>query len=246
MELPRSPHSIQMGEEVMNRLAQDVSERNRAAEQMTTDEFIDQMRNKNTSRKTKSDVNKLKTWLSDQNELREFHEIPPQELDLLLARFFMTAKKCDGGDYEPDTLKSIQGSINRHLTVKHCNIDLIKDKEFKHSRDVLMSKRKLLRQNGKGNKPKKAEPLTKEKIDILYQKKLLGAANPRALTNTVFLNNSMFFGMRSRLEHQNLRWGDIDLKKTSAGERYLEFTERATKTRSGATSDARAFSPQDV
>ena len=52
----------------MNRLAQDVleledwiEERDRAAEQMTTDEFIDQMRNKNTSRKTNSDVNKLKT-----------------------------------------------------------------------------------------------------------------------------------------------------------------------------------------
>ncbi|VDI18975.1 Hypothetical predicted protein [Mytilus galloprovincialis] len=50
--------------------------------------------------------------------------------------------------------------------------------------------------------------------------------------------------MRSRLEHQNLRWGDIDLKTTSAGEKYLDFTERATKTRSGATSDARAFSPK--
>ncbi|CAG2188645.1 unnamed protein product [Mytilus edulis] len=166
-----------MGEEVMNRLAQDVleledriEERDRAAEQMTTDEFIDQMRNKNTS------------------------------------------------------------SINRHLTEKHCNINLIKDKEFKHSRDVLMSKRKLLRQNGKGNKPKKAEPLTKEEIDILYQKKLLGAV--------------CFFEMRSRLEHENLRWGNIDLKTTSAGEKYLEFTERATKTRSGATSDARAFSPK--
>ncbi|CAC5380626.1 unnamed protein product [Mytilus coruscus] len=173
-----------MGEEVMNRLAQDVlevedriEERDRAAEQMTTDEFIDQMRN--TSRKTNSDVSKLKTWLSDQNELREFHEIPPQELDLLLVRLFMTAKKCDGGDYEPDTLKSIQGSINRHLSEKHYNIDLIKDKEFKHSEDVLMSKRKLLRQSGKRNKHKKAEPLTKEEIDILYEKRFLGAGKIR-------------------------------------------------------------------
>lgn len=48
-----------MGEEVMNRLAQDVleledriEERDGAAEQKTTDEFIDQMKNKNTSRKT--------------------------------------------------------------------------------------------------------------------------------------------------------------------------------------------------
>lgn len=117
----------------------------------------------------------MKTWLPNQNEQREFHEIPPQELHLLFARFFMTAKKCDGGSYEQDTLKSIQGSINRHLSEKHCNIDLIKDKEFKHSRDVLVSRRKLLRQSRKGNKPKKAEPLTKEEIDILYEKRLLGS-----------------------------------------------------------------------
>ena len=42
-----------------------------------------------------------------------------------------------------------------------------------------MSKRKLLRQNGKGNKPNKDEPLTKEEIDILYQKKLLGTGKIR-------------------------------------------------------------------
>jgi len=165
----------------MNQLAEDIlqledriQECNRT-QQMTTDEFIDRLKNNNTSRKTNSDVNKLKLWLAGQNEEGEIHEIPPQELDLYLARFFMTTQRCDGGNYEPDTLKSIQGSINRYLSEKHCNVDLIKDKEFKHSRDVLMSKRKLLRQSGKGNKPQKAEPLTKEEIDILYEKKLLGA-----------------------------------------------------------------------
>ncbi|CAC5377815.1 unnamed protein product [Mytilus coruscus] len=87
-----------------------------------------------------------------------------------------------------------------------------------------------------------AEQMTTD--EFIDQMKNKNTTNPRALTNTVFLNNSMFFGMRSRLEHQNLRLGDITLKTTSAGEKYLEFTERATKTRSGATSDARAFSPK--
>ena len=39
-------------------------------------------------------------------------------------------------------------------------------------------------------------------------------------------------------------WGDLELKKTSAGVEYVEFNERATKTRSGATNDVRQFPPK--
>ncbi|CAC5378721.1 unnamed protein product [Mytilus coruscus] len=68
--------------------------------------------------------------------------------------------------------------------------------------------------------------------------------NAKSLSNTVFLNNSMYFGMRSRTEHEHLRWGDVELKTTSSGEQYLEYSERATKTRTGVNSDSRAFPPK--
>ncbi|XP_071142948.1 uncharacterized protein [Mytilus edulis] len=70
------------------------------------------------------------------------------------------------------------------------------------------------------------------------------SGNAQSLLNTVFLNNSMYFGMRSRTEHEHLRWGDVELKTTSSGERYLEYSERATKTRTGVNSDSRAFPPK--
>lgn len=54
----------------------------------------------------------------------------------------------------------------------------------------------------------------------------------------------MYFGMRSRTEHVNLRWGDIELKETSTGDRFLELSERATKTRTGVSGDTRAFAPK--
>ena len=53
-------------------------------------------------------------------------------------------------------------------------MNLVEDVEFKHSRDVLMSKRKLLKQQGKGNRENKAEILSKDEINILYEKNLLG------------------------------------------------------------------------
>lgn len=35
--------------------------------------------------------------------------------------------------------------------------------------------------------------------------------------------------------------GDLELKKTTKGEEYLEHTERVTKTRTGMTRDVRPF-----
>lgn len=47
--------------------------------------------------------------------------------------------------------------------------------------------------------------------------------NPKALLNLIWLNNSIFFGLRGRQDHVNMLWGDIQLKKTSKGKEYLEF-----------------------
>lgn len=45
---------------------------------------------------------------------------------------------------------------------------------------------------------------------------------------------------RSREEHVQLRWGDLELKKNK-GEEYLEHTERVTKSRTVMTRNVRPF-----
>ncbi|CAG2220035.1 unnamed protein product [Mytilus edulis] len=115
--------------------------------------------------------------------------------------------------------------------------------EQKQLRDVLSAKKKDLNSKGFGNRKRKADAFTQEEIDHLYDRNLLGTSNPDALTNTVWLNNSMHFGMRSSQEHQDMKFGDIEMKATSGGVQYLEFTERQTKTRKGEGS-ARPFAPK--
>jgi hypothetical protein len=39
----------------------------------------------------------------------------------------------------------------------------------------------------------------------------------------VFLNNGVYFGLRGRQDHVNMKWGDVQLKSTSGGKEYLEF-----------------------
>jgi hypothetical protein len=100
-------------------------------------------------------------------------EIEPAQLDQYLARFFLSVQNRKGEEYEPDTLKCIQSSINRYLGDK-TKINIINYIEFKHSRDVLSAKRKQLKGKGLGNRKRKAERVTDEEIHLLYSKHLLG------------------------------------------------------------------------
>ncbi|XP_041360273.1 uncharacterized protein LOC121376463 [Gigantopelta aegis] len=183
------------------------------------------LRNPNTMRKTAGDVRKFVDWLRGVNERRQPEHIPLKELDEYMANFLTTARKLDGQEYEIESLKSFQCSINRYLIDKQVCVNVLADKEFKHSREVLLLKRRELRRlGGKAAKQNKAEPFTAQEINLLYASNLLGTGNPRALLNTVFLNNTLYFGMESRREHVRLRWGDIQLKTTSQGVEFLEYS----------------------
>ncbi|VDI51108.1 Hypothetical predicted protein [Mytilus galloprovincialis] len=90
---------------------------------------------------------------------------------------------------------------------------------------------------------KNANTRKKTVSDIKILKDWL-TSNPEALTNTVWLNNSLHFGMRSRQEHTDMLFGDVTMKATSEGKHYLEYSERMTKTRQGESGNTRSFAPK--
>ena len=51
----------------------------------------------------------------------------------------------------------------------------------------------------------------------------------------------MQFGLRGRHEHIQMLWGDVEIKQDAAGHEFLEFFERATKTRKGSTDQVELF-----
>lgn len=70
--------------------------------------FIDENRNENTTKKTKTDLNVWKRWCESVKETRAIEEIPREELDNLLSHFFMKARKLNGEELEPGILTSFQ------------------------------------------------------------------------------------------------------------------------------------------
>ena len=108
--------------------------------------------------------------------------IPAPDLDKLL-------RKKDGSDYEPDTVSSIQNSIQRHIILLSKNVPLtsiLKDDAFSRSKSVLAAKRKSLVKEGRGNKPNASRELMDEEEAKLFETGEFGNHNPLALQRTLW------------------------------------------------------------
>ena len=135
------------------------------------------------------------------------------------------------GRNEPSSLRAFIQSIDRHPRKNNFGFSVLNDKEFHEAQD---KKQTQLKSIGKGNRPNAADLLSDEDSDAFYSRKVLGIDSPRALLNTLWMNNCTFFGMRPGKEQRDLWWGDLQLKTDSEGNRFIEFNiERQTKTRNG-------------
>ena len=76
---------------------------------------------------------------------------------------------------------------------------------FTLTRDALKAKQRQLKKQGKGNKPKKSQPIEDEEINIVYKEGVLGCSTPQSLLNTMWLNNSVYFGLRGIADHYHVR-----------------------------------------
>ena len=61
--------------------------------------FIEENRNSNTKKKTKTDLNVWTRWRNSVNERRPMEDIPPEELNSLLAHIFIKVRKLNGAGY---------------------------------------------------------------------------------------------------------------------------------------------------
>ena len=114
------------------------------------DNFITENRNKNTTKKTQSDLEVFYRWAKTVNETKTHENISEQELDKLLAHFVLNARKQNGNEYEPDTLTSMLRTFDRLLREKGKHYSILTDIQFAKAREALSCKRKQLRRAGKG------------------------------------------------------------------------------------------------
>ncbi|XP_052080614.1 transcriptional regulator QRICH1-like [Mytilus californianus] len=198
------------------------------------DTFVLDQENKNTARKTQSDIQSLQQFLVTKLETREIYSIPPHELNQILCQFLISVRKDDGDQYEPASLKGMLCSFDRYLRQHNYGYQISKSAEFSKVKDVLTAKQVELKKMGKGNGNKKAETLCDQDIEKLFQSGEIGVDYPTTLLHTVWFFNTVYFGLRGVTEHHQMTWGDVKIQRdNSSGLEYLQMNERNTKTRTG-------------
>ena len=193
--------------------------------------YIFTQRPENTVEKTEYDLPVWKRFFLEVGEARKIEEIPAEELNILICQFLMEIKKNDGGSYEPATLQSFQRSLQQYLKDKNSKLNILKNREFLKSREVLLSKKKqLVFEEARVNRPYAAKELSNAEEDLSFRTGEFGAENPEAL--------------HSRDKSKKINWGDIVLQiDNETGEEFLIWkSERGSKTRRG-NGDTRAFNP---
>ena len=201
--------------------------------QKSVNQFIEEQKYKQMLSKTRRDVGFLSEFLKSKQENRKIEEIQPQELNDFLSAFIVNVKRKDGGDYEPSNLRGFIASFNRHLKNVKYSKSIVEDREFEQTRKTLDACSKLLKKEGRGNRPFAAEAISDDEVSVLYESNIPGISSAEALINTVWLMNSIHFGLRGCDEHRQLCWSDVKLLRNADGTEYLEYCERQTKTRSG-------------
>ena len=187
----------------------------------------------------------LERFLKTKDEDRKIEDISAVEPNEYISQFIIFVRTKDGTDYEPTSHRSLIASFERHLKKKDYSANIINDLVFDKTRKLLQSKQKYLTKQGKENKLNASIALTSEELKELYDKGLLGMCSPEALLNTLWLNNTLHFGLRECKEHRDMCCGDVKLHKTASGVEYLELSERQTKTKTGSdNSDVRAVPPK--
>ena len=171
----------------------------------------DKQPNKNTLYSNGTSKNFFKRYFSQYGESRPLEDIPPEQLNILVARSFKDATKPDGRLYEPDVLSTYFRGLYRHLEGEQYAVNILTDPSFELSRKVLAAKRKEIKEAGGGNKPNAIREITREEEDQLFETGYFDIDDPDTLRNAIWWLTSSNFGFLARHESRQLQWGDFEL-----------------------------------
>ena len=111
-------------------------------------QFKENAENSDTKKRIKTWLTVWTTWTEEKGYSPDNVSYETKELDEKLQRFFAEVRKKDGSDYEPNSLRVMIASLNRHLKEAGSNMSIAKVREFVNSRKVLEGKARFFREQG--------------------------------------------------------------------------------------------------
>ncbi|XP_074783814.1 uncharacterized protein LOC141970830 [Athene noctua] len=179
-------------------------------------------RNHNTG-----DIKVFKDWLvlHYPSEIRDIHELPPQDLDSYLALFYSCAKRQNGADFSASSLHFLQKNIERYLTDHNYGYSVVKGSEFRAAQEAFKVKHQHLSQQQKECKWSVVENLTDEDVEGLRKKGLVSRMHPQGFLYLMFTTIIRGFGASTHSQGNALYWGQLVLRKPEGELEYLAWKD---------------------
>ena len=102
----------------------------------------------------------------------------------MLEHFYAEVNNKKGEDYEPESLKVMMASLDRHFKNKGYTLSIVRDREFSSSEEA-----KQPRLAGRDKRSNKARQVSEEEEEIIWRRERLEVITRIFNSNT--LNNSM-------------------------------------------------------
>ncbi|XP_063397184.1 uncharacterized protein KIAA1958-like [Mytilus trossulus] len=206
------------------------------------EKLISSQANANTKKNTKWSIGVFNEWRIARSKhgdsIADIHMLEAAEMNHWLQRFVIEVRNKKGEEYPPKSLYSIICGLLRYckdMNVNDKNFLDEKDLRFVTFRRVLDSRMKELLSKGFGTKVKRADPLSLQDEENLWQKGFFGMTNSVSLQHTAFFYACKLFGLRGRDEHRNLDCSQFEIGTDQTG-KYVRFIGRSTKTFKGGLS----------
>ena len=165
----------------------------------------------------------------------ELINLSKEDICKTLCVFVMEVKNSVGEDYNRDTLYDLIIMVQSFLKQSRYPVKFFEDEIFFDLKNTLDNRMKQLSKEGKIAPRIKAEPITINEEEALWNAGVLGDDNPEKLVNTVLYLNGVHFALRAADEHKSLKMG-LQFKvgyDDSVGLKYLEYTECTSKCNQG-------------
>ena len=106
----------------------------------------------------------LKDYMRQKNIYCSFETAPKEEIDNILAKFWVEVRRTDGEMYKVTSFKSMRAAIQRKLKkIRGDNFDIINDSAFDRSNSVFNAQKATMKKQGLGkvehHRPKLRSPL---------------------------------------------------------------------------------------
>ena len=171
-------------------------------------------------------------------------EMSDEDLDFFLARFVAEVRKEDEQEYPGKTIYEMICSLQCYLCFQRKGPLFLIDKKGCKFRNLNSALNVVLKERvaeGIGSITSKAEVITPDQMEYLWQNGFLGSDMPELLRNTILFVFGNCFALRARQEHRNLRMknSQLSLHTDESGAEYLQYVEDVSKSNNGGLAHLR-------